>query len=587
VRCAARRLSTRPDLSDNTDVSHLNDIRLSRLGAAILAAVSLAATIVILAGGGDKTSVLLAAEASARHRPHVVEEVEPSGSTVTVTRPSGGSDPSPPASDPGGSGGSGGSGASSGSGSSASPGGVGAGSADSGGGGAGAGSAGAGSDGAGTTSGQSTSTAASTTTTPADAGLPKVGHVFLLTLSTPNYRTAFGARSAAPYLRTLARRGTVLSGYHALGSTGLVDRLAAISGQPPNADTAAGCRRYAPFPAAATLSTSGVAKGTGCVYPDAALTVADQLTAAGKRWGAYVEGMGADNCSVPSTGEPLDTPLDGTQAGYDVAHNPFAFFGSLLDAGGCSEHDEDLSHLPKALARRSATPALTYLAGNACVDADPTPASATTTTATTAGTTTLSTTAPGATAPGATAPGATTPGATMVGATTPGATTVGATTPGTTPAGATTAGASTAATTTVTGVDGTVTTTPATTSTVSATTTSTLPARLIAPAAYGCPAGESSGMAAENAFLSTWVPKILASAAYRANGVLVIAFTGAGGRETADTGALVLSRWTPKAKRITTSYDAYSLLHSIEDMLDLAPLARAAGAPAFATLVLH
>jgi hypothetical protein len=129
----------------------------------------------------------------------------------------------------------------------------------------------------------------------------------------------------------------------------------------------------------------------------------------------------------------------------------------------------------------------------------------------------------------------------------------------------------------------TTTTAPGTTSTA----TSTVPARLIAPAAYGCPSGDPSGLAAEDAFLAAWVPRILGSAAYRDDGVLIIAFTGAGGRARADTGALVLSRWTPRGKRISTSYGAYSLLRSIEDMLDLAPLANAATAPSFARLVLR
>ncbi len=114
-----------------------------------------------------------------------------------------------------------------------------------------------------------------------------------------------------------------------------------------------------------------------------------------------------------------------------------------------------------------------------------------------------------------------------------------------------------------------------------------MPARLQVPPAYGCPAGETSGIAGEDAFLKAWVPKILASAAYRANGVLIIALTGANGKARADTGALVLSRWTPRHKRISTPYDAYSLLHSIEDMLDLTPLAKATAAPAFAKLVLR
>ena len=85
------------------------------------------------------------------------------------------------------------------------------------------------------------------------------------------------------------------------------------------------------------------------------------------------------------------------------------------------------------------------------------------------------------------------------------------------------------------------------------------------------------------------MPKILASAAYRDNGVLVIAFAGAGvkraGKAT-PTGALVLSQWTHHHRTIATTYQPYSLLRSVEDMLGATPLARAKHAPSFATAVL-
>ena len=169
-------------------MGHLKDIRLTRWGALLLAVVSLAATIVILAGGGDKSNVVLAAEIGLKHRPHVVEEVRPPAQTVTVASPSGGSDVTPPATDSG----------SAGSSSSSDSGSTGSGSGDT------TGSASADS----TSTGQSTTTAAATTTTAAapDAGLPKVGHVFLLSLSTTDYRSAFGAKSAAPYLRSLLKK---------------------------------------------------------------------------------------------------------------------------------------------------------------------------------------------------------------------------------------------------------------------------------------------------------------------------------------------------------------------------------------------
>jgi hypothetical protein len=85
------------------------------------------------------------------------------------------------------------------------------------------------------------------------------------------------------------------------------------------------------------------------------------------------------------------------------------------------------------------------------------------------------------------------------------------------------------------------------------------------------------------------VPKILASPAYRDNGVLVIALAGAGvkrpGKAT-PTGALVISRWTHHHRTIATKYQPYSLLHSVEDMLGATPLAHAKQAPSFAAAVL-
>ncbi|MFZ0387957.1 MAG: hypothetical protein WAL22_20005, partial [Solirubrobacteraceae bacterium] len=71
--------------------------------------------------------------------------------------------------------------------------------------------------------------------------------------------------------------------------------------------------------------------------------------------------------------------------------------------------------------------------------------------------------------------------------------------------------------------------------------------------------------------------------------VLVIAFSGVGTKTFGPeirTGALVLSRWTPKGAKIATSYTPYSLLRSIEDMLRYQRLAEAATAKSFATAVL-
>jgi hypothetical protein len=85
-----------------------------------------------------------------------------------------------------------------------------------------------------------------------------------------------------------------------------------------------------------------------------------------------------------------------------------------------------------------------------------------------------------------------------------------------------------------------------------------------------------------NAFLQTWVPQILDSAAYKKDGVLFITFlTG-----PSPTGMLVLSPFARKATLYAKPYDTYSLLRSIEALFALDPLGQAKKAPSFARTVL-
>jgi hypothetical protein len=258
--------------------------------------------------------------------------------------------------------------------------------------------------------------------------------------------------------------------------------------------------------------------------------------------------------------------------GYADRHNPFVYFHSLLDLGDCSSDDVDLSKLPAALRSAAKTPTFTYVAPDACADAravassgssttgtTTTPGTSTTTTPTTPTTTTgTSTTAPGTLAP---APGTST----------------------------TTATTTTSTTTSTTGTP-TTTTPTGTTGTGSSTTTApVVSGELGLPTAAACPSGPV-GIGAEDAFLRTWVPRILHSAAYRKDGVLVIAFSGDGTKPSGPelkTGALVLSQWTKRGATIATPYTPYSLLRSIEDMLRYQRLAEAATAKSFAAAVLQ
>jgi hypothetical protein len=112
-----------------------------------------------------------------------------------------------------------------------------------------------------------------------------------------------------------------------------------------------------------------------------------------------------------------------------------------------------------------------------------------------------------------------------------------------------------------------------------------------------CVDGTPGGLAAADAFLATWVPKILASPAYRADGLLVVTFAGdvtppadPAAPPAADApvrnGALLVSKYAQAGGTGATAYDPYALLRSLEDLFALRPLARAAAAGSFAPTVL-
>jgi len=115
-----------------------------------------------------------------------------------------------------------------------------------------------------------------------------------------------------------------------------------------------------------------------------------------------------------------------------------------------------------------------------------------------------------------------------------------------------------------------------------------------------CAGGEPGGLARADAFLKQWVPLILASPAYKNDGLLVITFADAplsdtsgccrapgGGSAGSSTGAsvpvtgggrvgaLVLSRYTTPGALSSTPYNHYSLLRTIEDLFGLRHLANA------------
>ncbi|MGC1852739.1 MAG: alkaline phosphatase family protein [Solirubrobacterales bacterium] len=201
--------------------------------------------------------------------------------------------------------------------------------------------------------------------------LPEAGrvkHVFVISLVSSGFEAAFGETSQMPYLaQTLRPQGELLSGYSLLGSAGLPNGIAAVSGQPPNAQTEAECPTFGEFPPSAALDNRGVVAGEGCVYPVEALTLADQLVSGRFRWRAYMEAMvdetgKPDSCAHPDFGGP-DQPVQG---GYAARHNPFVYFHSLLDLGDCAVNDVSLTELSGDLGKIDSTPDFALISPSLC-----------------------------------------------------------------------------------------------------------------------------------------------------------------------------------------------------------------------------
>lgn len=311
--------------------------------------------------------------------------------------------------------------------------------------------------------------------------LPPIKHVFTIVLSGRSFGQLFASASPSRYLaHSLETQGTLLSGYHAVAHGGLAGRVALISGQAPTPEIAADCLAFADL-LPGTLDNHGQSTGAGCIAPRPVQTVAEQLSAKGLAWRAYLQGMDAPGqppaCRHPVPGAPDDTIADRPSDHYATASNPFVYFHSVIDVGDCNANVVAPQRLAADLASSDTTPAYAFIAPDRCHDGRDAP----------------------------------------------------------------------------------------------------------------CADGQAGGPAATEAFLRSWVPAILASAAYRRDGLLVITADHApstgrdadshgccgqrrgGGR----VGALLLSRYVRAGKVVRTPYNHYALLRTVEDLFGLSHLAHA------------
>ncbi len=227
---------------------------------------------------------------------------------------------------------------------------------------------------------------------------PPVKHVFTIILENQAYNNTFGPQMPVPYLsQTVAAQGASLPNYYGTSHFSLGNYLSLVSGQAVTTANQDDCTNLAPGVGSnyVNINSTGLAPfgqvtGIGCVYPAGTLTVADQLTAAGFTWKGYMEDMGNDTtretspCGQPigGLGAPDNTAsaqvppnfnAGGTKAitdQYAARHNPFVYFHSTLDSGGCAQHVVPLndSTLPGDLATVASTPNYVFITPNLCND---------------------------------------------------------------------------------------------------------------------------------------------------------------------------------------------------------------------------
>jgi hypothetical protein len=214
---------------------------------------------------------------------------------------------------------------------------------------------------------------------PAAGALPPIKHVFLIALSDQSVGAAFSASSPAPYLsKTLAAEGELLRDYYAVSTGELANMLALISGQGPTPQTVANCSIFAEV-TPGTAGAEGQVLGSGCVYPRQTITLADQLTSAGKTWRAYVGGLEnpppgqPTSCRHPALGAADSEQAPSPGHPYVTWRNPFVYFQSLISSPACAQDDVPIEQLGPDLASAAKTPSLAFIVPDRCQDGSPEP----------------------------------------------------------------------------------------------------------------------------------------------------------------------------------------------------------------------
>jgi len=211
---------------------------------------------------------------------------------------------------------------------------------------------------------------------PAGAGaVPYFKHVFIVLLENEDASATFGKKTEAPYLAHILRhRGAFVPKYYGIAHNSLTNYVALVSGQAANPQTQADCPFFNDFSPGIPTS-DGQYLGSGCVYPVATQTVANQLQDYGFRWKGYMEDMNAAApkgkefpCRHPAIGQRDPWQDAEPHDQYATRHNPFVYFHSIINFKTCTRHDVGISHLRKDLRYRRTTPNYAFITPNLCHD---------------------------------------------------------------------------------------------------------------------------------------------------------------------------------------------------------------------------
>jgi len=209
----------------------------------------------------------------------------------------------------------------------------------------------------------------------ARADLPPINHVFVIVLENKNYDASFGPSAQSPYLaKTLPQKGQLLTHYYGTSHQSLGNYVSMVSGQAANPETQADCLFGFNNVTPGVIGADDQAMGTGCVYPPAVKTIADQLDVVGKSWKGYMEDMGntpsaPKTCRHPAIGAVDDTQSARANDQYATRHNPFVYFHSIIDdQARCDADVVPLDRLPGDLGSASTTPNFSFIVPDLCND---------------------------------------------------------------------------------------------------------------------------------------------------------------------------------------------------------------------------